>query len=350
MTEREWMQEGIDGKLLFLLFIRKLWIVLLSVAVGTIITTAIYMLTHVVYAPAREYRAQYKYYLEFNVDENGDVYQHYNDYTWNSLMKTDEIQGYSVELLGDVPAEIISDAVYVEPLSDIRLLSIVVTTTDQELTQRIADATEQSMLHFVDVMKEFKGVEVMQRVPSSLVVVELDTLRVAVAGAVAGFVISVLALLLYFALDDSIYIPIAFQKRYGYPVLGMTFADGWQREANEKQRKNNIAYQRKYLSEINKIDIDKIAHVTIGDLDTQLATDYAKLRTECDAVILKVPYGKRNGKLIEKQITELLNYNLIIIGAEIEDINSTLFHQYYMMGRKKAAASAVVIVGESSDQ
>ena len=99
----EWMQEGIDGKLLFLLFIRKLWIVLLSVAVGTIITTAIYMLTHVVYAPARDYRAQYKYYLEFNVDENGDVYQHYNDYTWNSLMKTDEIQGYSVELLGDVP-------------------------------------------------------------------------------------------------------------------------------------------------------------------------------------------------------------------------------------------------------
>ena len=72
MAEREWMQEGIDGKLLFLLFIRKMWIVVLSVVIGSIITTAIYMLTHVVYAPAREYRAQYKYYLEFNVDENGD--------------------------------------------------------------------------------------------------------------------------------------------------------------------------------------------------------------------------------------------------------------------------------------
>ena len=293
------------------------------------------MLTHVVYAPAREYRAQYKYYLEFNVDENGDVYQHYNDYTWNSIMQTDQIQGYTVELLGDVPPEVISEAVYVEPLSDIRLLSIVVTTTDEELTQRIADATEQSMRHFVDVMKEFKSVEVMQRVPSGLVVVELDTIRVAVAGAVTGLIVSVLALILYFALDDSIYIPLTFQKRYGYPVIGVSFADGWKKEENEKQLKDNLGYQIECLGKKHQKRIDKISTVIIKDLDDCCELDYAKLREKNTGIVLEVPYGKRNGKLIEKQIVEILNQDVIIIGAKIVDVDSKLFRQYYASGMKQ---------------
>lgn len=351
MTEREWMQEGIDVRLLLLLCMRKLWIVLLSVIAGTMITTGVYLLTHVVYAPAREYRAQYKYYLEFNVDENGDVYQYYNDYTWNTIMKTDDIQGYTAELLQDVPADVIADAVVIEPLSDIRLLVVDVTTTDRELTQRIADATEKSMLHFIDVMKEFKSVKVMQRTPASLVVTEPDTVRAAAAGAAAGLILSLLGLLLYFTLDDSVYIPVTFQKRYGYPVLGVSFADGWQREENEKQREANIAYQTERLRKTKQIDKDKISYVIIKDLKTQSETDYAKLRGGSDAVILTVPYGSRNGRLIEKQIAELLNYDLTILGAEITGIDSKLFCRYYMTGRRlnrKAAVSASVVVGETS--
>ena len=34
--------------------------------------------------------------------------------------------------------------------------------------------------------------------------------------------------------------------------------------------------------------------------------------------------------MIEKQIMELLNNNLIILGAEIVDVNSKLFRQYYL--------------------
>lgn len=347
MTEREWMQEGIDSKLLFLLCIRKLWIVLLSAAAGAIIAGVIYMLAHVVYAPAREYCAQYKYYLEFNVDENGDVYQHYNDYTWNTIMKTDDIQGYTVAQLQDVPAEVVSDAVVVEPLSDIRLLVVDVTTTDRELTQRIADATEKSMLHFTDVMKEFKGIQVMQRTPSELVVVELDTVRAAAAGAAAGLVLSFLLLLLYFVLDDSIYLPTTFQKRYGYPVLGMSFADGWRKAENEKQQEMNIAYQIERLSKNKEIDRNKISNVIIKDLQTQLTTDYARLRSDSSAVILTVPYGKRNGRLIEKQIMELLNHDIIILGAEIVEMNTALFRQYYMTGGKRQE-SAVLVTGDTS--
>lgn len=323
------MQEGIDLKLLFLLFMKKIWIVGLSVAAGALITTVIYMLTHVVYAPAREYRAQYKYYLEFNVDENGDVYQHYNDYTWNTIMKTDPIQGYTVEQLQDVPADVIADAVVVEPLSDIRLLVITVTTTDQELTQRIADATEQSMIHFTDKMKEFKGIEVLQRDASKLVVTESDTFRVAAAGAVTGLIVSVLALLLWVALDDSIYIPASFQKRYGYPVLGIFFGDGSEKEENEKRQRENIAY----ACEKAQIKENKITYVTIKDIKEQNAIDYAALRSN-GAVILEVPYGAHNGKLIEKQITELLNNDLTIIGAVITEVDKRMYYRYYMTDKK----------------
>ncbi len=338
MGQKDWMQESVDARLLFLLCIRKLWIVFLAMAAGAAAAGGLYIITHVIYAPAREYRAQHKYYLEFEVDENGDVYQHYNDYTWNTMMQTDEILGYTVSLLGDVPADVVAKAVFVEPLSDIRLLVVDVTTTDEELTQRIAQATEQSMLHFVEVMKEFRGVKVMQRTPAALVVADLDTFRVAIAGAVAGFAVSVLSLFLYFVLDDSIYIPLTFQKRYGYLVLGTVFGHAGEGAAKEAVdayllacRYAALRTERPELPET--LNLDKISTVIIKDLKAQTKIDYGKLRETGQLAIIEVPCGQRNGRLIAKQIAELLNRGFIIAGAVMTEADARLYAQYYRMRR-----------------
>ncbi len=49
-------------------------------------------------------------------------------------------------------------------------------------------------------------------------------MRAAAAGVAIGFILSLLGLAYARILDDSVYVPSDFEKRYPYPVLGVTFA------------------------------------------------------------------------------------------------------------------------------
>ena len=89
MTEKEWMQEGVDLKLTALLYRRKIGLSLICALAGALLGGGLYFLTHVVYGPGREYEAVSKLYLTFAEDDDGDAYQYYNGYTWNDLMGTE---------------------------------------------------------------------------------------------------------------------------------------------------------------------------------------------------------------------------------------------------------------------
>ena len=59
------MREGIDLKLMALLYRKKIWISLVGMLVGAVFAGGLYFLMHVLYAPAREYEAVSKLYLTF---------------------------------------------------------------------------------------------------------------------------------------------------------------------------------------------------------------------------------------------------------------------------------------------
>ena len=101
MTQKEWMKEGIDLKLMALLYCRHLWISIAGILVGAILSGGLYFLVHVVYAPARQYRAVSKLYLTFATGDDGDAYQYYNGYTWNDLIGTEPIMDEILEVLGE---------------------------------------------------------------------------------------------------------------------------------------------------------------------------------------------------------------------------------------------------------
>ncbi|MCM1264449.1 MAG: hypothetical protein NC313_17190, partial [Butyrivibrio sp.] len=127
--------EGMDCKKLLLLFLKKIWVIVLAAALGAALGGCVYLLHRVALSSNREYQATSKLYLYFAYDETGEVYQAYNGYTWNDLMATDKILDITMSYLPDIyTREEVAAATKASILSDIRLLTIDITTHAQEKT------------------------------------------------------------------------------------------------------------------------------------------------------------------------------------------------------------------------
>lgn len=316
MTEREWMREGLDIKLTALLYRRKIWIAIVCALAGAVLGGGLYFVIHVVYAPAREYQGISKLYLTFDEDDDGDAYQYYNGYTWNDLMGTEPILD---KIMEGVPAgmtrETVRDSITADILSDIRLLTVTVTTHDQSETDSILRAAEEALVRFGKEMIEFEKIEVIEHGHSALLAVADETVRAVIAGAGGGFLASLIGLALACILDDSVYVPTDFEKRYGYPVLGVTFT------GNEEAGKEALERHIRLVT----ADKPDVIYIETGNPKIALPDEAGGGR----GVILHIPYGSGNGKLLERWIAEIKLNNDIILGAVITDADLKLYRLYF---------------------
>jgi len=325
------MREGADLKLIALLYRKKIWISLLCALLGGILAGGLYFVTHVLYGPAREYEAVSKLYLTFAKDDDGDAYQYYNGYTWNDLMRTEPILDKAVdELLAetdtDVDAEAfrqeVGEAVTADILSDIRLLTVTVRTESAAKTDRIIRAAENALIRFGAEMEEFEKIEVIEHGQAALVVVEDETVRAAIAGAVIGLLASLVGLLLVRILDDSVYVPSDFEKRYRYPVLGVTFAGKEEAGREALEAHMDLVGQKK----------QRIVSVDTGGTEIHIPKEAL---AEDAGLVLHVPYGAGNGKLLERWIREAELLEAGIVGAVITEADPGLYRLYFAGFDKK---------------
>lgn len=337
MTEKEWMQEGFDLKLAALLYRKKIWISIVCAMAGAALAGGLYFLVHVVYAPAREYEAVSKLYLTFAADDDGDAYQYYNGYTWNDLMGTEPILDKIMEELpeGFERADV-KNSITADILSDIRLLTITVTTHDQGRTQQIVRAGENALIRFGGEMIEFDKIEVIDHGQAALVAVEDETVRAVIAGAVAGFLLSLLGLAFVRIMDDSVYVPSDFEKRYPYPVLGVCF-DG-KPELGKRELEEHIAFVSELTESVFEIDTaEKNVKLPDGCIPRRsvMPVDHGMPESESMekdvGIILYIPYGRGNGKLLERWICEAKLYGCEILGAVITGADERLYRLYFAL-------------------
>jgi len=324
MGEKEWMDEGFDLKLALLLYRKKIWICALCALAGAVLGGGLYFLVHVVYAPAREYVATSKLYLTFALDDNGDAYQYYNGYTWNDLMGTEPILDKIMEELGNAgyDRQDVRDSITADILSDIRLLTVTVKTHESEKSDRIIRAAENALLRFGQEMPEFDKIEVFDHGMAALAVVEDETVRAVVAGGVIGCLLSLLALAFACVVDDSIYVPSDFEKRYGYPVLGVCFAGDAEVDDTELNEHIELLTDRK----------ESILYLDTDRLPVRLPKEK---REEDVCVILRVPFGRGNGKLTDRWIAEAELERLRILGAVITEADRGLYQLYFATFRRR---------------
>lgn len=219
MENQKFMEEGIDGKRILLLLGRKIWVPIAAAFVGALLGGGVYLLAHLLFASQREYESVSKIYLNFDCSPQDFNELTYNGYTWNDLMATDPILDYTMENLPpEVERETVIQATKAEILSDIRLLTITITTDDPEITGKIMEATQASLIHLGETDELFESIEVYSTSQPQQIVWDNRTVRAAVSGMVVALVAAVIIMVFYYVMDDSVYTANDVEKRYGIPA------------------------------------------------------------------------------------------------------------------------------------
>lgn len=317
MREIKYADAGMDMKKLMLCFIGKIWVVCFAAVLGAAIGGVTYTVSHMVPESEREYRAIAKIYLDFAVDETGEVYQEYNGYTWNDLMATDPILDVTMAYLPDnYTREEVIAATKAEILSDLRLLTITITTHERDRCNAILHATEQSLTDRGEAAKEFTKIEVIQTVDALLVTADDRTVQAVLVGLVMAVVLLLLGMMYYYVLDDRILMASDLKKVTEVSFIG--YANAGERLNSEYE--DSLAYLKERTGTVS------ILSVTQDDAITQ--EGWHELCAS-DGVVIVAKYGKVHAAYLAYVIEQLKVRECRVVGVAIGDADRRFLRRYY---------------------
>ena len=317
MREIKYADAGMDMKKLMLCFIGKIWVVCFAAVLGAAIGGVIYTVSHVVPESEREYRAIAKIYLDFAVDETGEVYQEYNGYTWNDLMVTDPILDVTMAYLpDDYTREEVIAATKAEILSDLRLLTITITTHEQDRCNAILRATEHSLTDRGDAAKEFTKIEVIQTTDALLVVADDRTVQAALVGLVMAVVFLLLGMMYYYVLDDRILVASDLKKVTEVSFVGYVNAG----ERLNSEYEDSLAHLKEQTGTVSVLSVTQ---------DDEITQERWQELCASDGVVVVAKYGKVHAAYLAYVIEQLKVRGCRLIGVAIGDADKRFLLRYY---------------------
>lgn len=317
MRKIRYADAGMDMKKLALCFAGKLWMVLLAALVGGGLGGAIRMAANIVPEAEREYQAMSKVYLDFAADETGEVYQEYNGYTWNDLMATDPILDVTMQYLpGDYTREEVAAAVRAEILSDLRLLTVTVTTHDADSCNAILKAAGQSLVDRGESAKEFRQIQVIQTTQADLVVADARLMQAVILGLVIAVAAVILGILLGYVLDDRIMVAADLRQVTDVAFVGYDGAGG----RLEADYQASLAYLRQTEGEITVLPLQQ--------KETISEETWQKLYA-AEGVVLTVPYGRMHAAYLDYVIEQLRVRQCTLAGVAIGGADRKFLGRYY---------------------
>lgn len=379
--------EPADLKLLLIYFIKRIRFMVYFVIFGALIFASVYYLKTFVLVEEHEYVATGELYLVYDEDVRlENVY--INDYTWQSLVQTDKAIEYAMShIRSNVTEDELKEAVTAGLVSDVRFVSLKVTTNDPDLSVEIAQAFQLAIIELGEEMVDIDSVTIFTEADSAVEIVSDNrTGRMACTGAVIGLLLSFFGILLQYVFDDSVYVAGQFERRFGIPVIGICLhAKGkdmagenligqkkglensglWGRQAiklnynaftkgckkivvTDTSLKGKTDFPYELLRDAKeKLEQDELLAIAMGEVkegnEFYSAEDYALVKTdsinvnalvaeECakaDGVILMVRMGAHNGKLLERAIDLLTKQECNILGALLYDGDASLLKMYY---------------------
>ncbi|MDE7359364.1 MAG: hypothetical protein K2N39_08075 [Lachnospiraceae bacterium] len=317
MKDRNYADEGMDIKKYMLCLFGRLSFVLGAVIGGAVLGALVYMAVRTVPESEREYQAFAKVYLDFAADETGEVYQAYNGYTWNDLMAADPIMELTLQNLpADYTREEAEAAIKAEILSDIRLLTVTVTTHRAERTDAILGAAVQALETYGGQEKEFIEIHAIRETETRLVVADSRMAQAVFLGAFLGLCISLLGFSLYYVMDDRILLAGDAGKMTGLSFVG--YASGG--EGLKQDYERNLAYLREKLGDIRICELDGYKSFSGEEL--------GEMR-KADGVVLSLPFGAVHGSFAAYVTRQLKAQDCALCGVAIRNCDMRFLQRYY---------------------
>jgi capsular polysaccharide biosynthesis protein len=358
-----------DMKKFMLRLLKRWWLLLAAAAAGALVGAVVYTIERTVPESEREYQAVSKVYLDFAADESGEVYQEYNGYTWNDLMVTDPILDITMSKLpADYDREEVMAATEATILSDLRLLTVTITTHQPETTDAILAATDSALETYGESAKEFLQITTIQTTKAELVVADSRMAQAVALGAVIALFVLLFGMLLYDTLDDRIYVASDVRKVTdvsfcGYCFEGVTGADGMAKQdagskaeartdtlqeqglrvTDLRQRlqadyENALAYLRGTHGNVIEVLVPRQDISNRGEMpdlgnrsaeNTALTDKDWSDAEKADGVILQLPYGRVHGAFLSYLLEQYRVRDCEVLGVAIADADGKFLHKYY---------------------
>ncbi len=317
MKEIRYADVGMDMKKYMLCLFKKIPLIVAAAVLGALLGALVYTVVRTVPESEREYSAFSKIYLDFAADETGEIYQEYNGYTWNDLMVTDPILDLTMaNLSADYSREEVMAATEATILSDLRLLTVTITTHNAERTDAILAATDRALETYGDQAKEFIEVQTIQTTQAKMVVADSRMAQAVLVGLLIGLALSLLAVNLYYVMDDRIMVVSDVKKVTNLSFSGYLSAG----DVFEKDYENHIAYLKERFGNIQVYDVVQKAALQGEKLE--------ELRG-ADGVVLTVPYGKMQGTYLSYLLEQLTAQECNVCGIAIRDTDEKFLRRYY---------------------
>lgn len=317
MDERVYADEGMDIKKYMICLLGRLPLILGAVAGGAFLGALIYMIVRTVPESQREYAAYAKVYLDFATDETGEVYQAYNGYTWNDLMATDPIMDLILaNLTEDYTGEEVEASMKAEILSDIRLLTLTVTTGSAARTDEILDAAVQALETYGREVKEFTGIRAIRETAAKLVTADRRLAQAVLVGACLGLLLSLLGCSLFYVMDDRILVAGDVRKVTDVSFVGYSSGE----DCLVRDCEKNLSYLRGKLGEI------QICELRQGESFSKEALQEMR---NARGVVLSLPFGGVQGTFAAYAVEQLKTQDCVLCGVVIRDCDARFLRKYY---------------------
>lgn len=317
MKSSSYVNEGMDIKKYMICLWRRLPLVIAAGVAAALLFGVLYTLSRTVPEGEREYQAFAKVYLDFAADERGEAYEAYNGYTWNDLLAADPLMELTLSGLSeDYTREEVQAAVRAEILSDIRLLTVTVTTNREERTEAILHAVVRALTAYGKQAKEFLEIGAIQETEAKLVVADSRLLQAVLLGLFLGLFFALLAVALRGVFEARIMVAGDLKKAADVSFLG--YADGSENLARDYQK--NLAYLREKAGDII------VCEASFGRPFSE--EDFGNLR-KASGVVLSVPFGKANAAWVSYTIDQLAAQDCALLGVAIRDCDAGFLRKYY---------------------
>ncbi len=328
----EYARDIVDGRLLCVRLLQRLWIVILSTVVGAVLFGGVYFTTMRLAPKEKEYEAKLAVYLEYYRGEEEPLgWVCFTQDAWKEFVVSDDfVEDVVNRLDGRVSAETYKDSISSVLLPDGRVLTIIISTSDPDKSVQIAEALIGAVDDFAATQERILWTKPLT-VPkeATLKLVDDRTVNMTILGAVIGFLVSFLVLLYILISDDSTYVPELFECRYELPVLDMGQPEEFKAYYRFLTGEKDLALYpaEKESSDMNEVK-KQIAEYTGHQARIADITD-PDMPKEKEAVLLLVKAGVRNGKQIEKMVHLLIKKGTPPEAAVLYGTDEKLLKLYY---------------------